>query len=328
MRDVARRAAVSLKTVSRVVNGEPNVSAAVRERVEAAIAALDYRPDPAASGLRRADRRTRTVAAILERLSNPFSAAVLAALVDAARERDVVVLSADSSGAGVERGAVLALLDRHVDGMVLMPGGGPHGWMRERLAGAPVVMVDRPAPGLDSDVVVTDNRGGARGAVAHLAARGHRRIAFLGGGAGIYTTRERLAGWRAEVAARGLDDDAALVRVGLDGSAAARAAALELLDDAAPTAVFATQNVLTVGAIRALHERGLQHRVALVGFDDVELAELLDPGITVIAQAPAEIGRVAAERLLARIDGDDGPPRTCVVAADLLTRGSGELTPA
>lgn len=328
LRDVAELAGASFKTVSRVVNGEAGVSAAMAGRVQAAIDQLGYRPDPTASILRRADGRSDTVAVILETLANPFSAAVHGAIVEAMRERGVLVLSASTGeDPDQERAAFVAFVDRRVDGMVLMPTGADHGWLRsERIGERHVVMIDRPAPGFPSDAVVADNRGGARRAVEHLVRHGHRRIALLGDLPGIYTARERAAGFRAGLRAAGLEPDRALERRGLRDSAQARRAVLELLDGAAPpTAIFAAQNLLTVGAVRALRERGVHRSVALVGFDDIELADLLEPGVTVVAQAPGEIGRAAADLLLARIDGDASAPRTRVVPTELVPRGSGEL---
>lgn len=328
LRDVAELAGASFKTVSRVVNGEAGVSAAMTRRVQAAIDQLGYRPDPTASILRRADGRSDAVAVILESLSNPFSAAVHGAIVGAMRERGVVVLSASTDeDPEHERQAFVAFVDRRVDGMVLMPTGSDHGWLRsERIGRRHVVMVDRPAPGFPSDAVVADNRGGARRAVEHLVRHGHRRIAFLGDLPRIYTARERAAGFRAGLRAAGIERDPALERTGLRDSAQARRAVAELLDAAEqPTAIFAGQNLLTVGAVRALREAGLHRRVALVGFDDVELADLLEPGVTVVAQSPVAIGRAAAELLLARIDGDASAPRRQVVPTELVARGSGEL---
>ncbi|HEU4656077.1 MAG TPA: LacI family DNA-binding transcriptional regulator [Capillimicrobium sp.] len=330
MRDVAERAGVSIKTVSRVVNGEGHVSAQLSARVREAIAELDYRPDPAASILRRADGRTSTVAVILEDLANPFSAAVHRAIVTTMRERDVLVLSADSDEdpAG-EREAFLAFIDRRVDGVILMPTSSDHAWMRSaRVGHRHVVMVDRPAPGFPSDVVVTDNDGGARRGTSHLVRQGHERVAFLGADPALHTAGERLAGYRTALEAAGVRRSERLERTGLRDSEQARDAVIDLLTgERPPTAIFASQNRMTVGALVALRQLGLHRRVALVGFDDIELADVVEPGVTVVAQAPPEIGRAAAELLLARIGGDTSAPRTELVPTRLIPRGSGELPP-
>jgi len=327
MREVALRADVSIKTVSRVVNGEPTVAADLVARVHEAIAELGYRPDHTASSLRRSDGRSATIAAVLEDLANPFSAALHRAIVDAARSRGVLVLAASSDeDPRDERDAVAAFTARRVDGVVLMPTSASHEWVADELtAGTPLVMVDRPAGEL-TDAVVSDNRAGAARATTHLLRRGHRRIAFLGDLHDIYTARERRAGYRDALAAAGVSDDDALARSDLRSSDAAHRAAIDLLTGPEPpTALFSGQNLLTVGAVRALRELELQHQVALVGFDDVELGELLEPAITVVAQDPAGIGRTAAERLFARIDGDTSPADVHVVPTRLIPRGSGEI---
>lgn len=327
MREVGARAGVSIKTVSRVVNGETTVAPELAARVHAAIAALGYRPDHAASSLRRSDGRSRTIAVVLEDLANPFSAALHRAVVDAARARGVLVLAASSDEDPVdERDAVAAFTARRVDGVVLMPTSAEHGWINDELAaGTPIVMVDRPA-GNGTDAVVSDNRDGAARATNHLLRRGHRRIAFLGDLAEIYTVGERAAGYRDALQAAGVTTDDELVRLNLRSSDAAQQAVVDLLASAnPPTALFPSQNLVTIGAVRALRQLGLHQEVALVGFDDIVLAELLEPGVTVVAQDPAQIGRLAAEQLLARIDGSDKPTRVQVVPTRLIPRGSGEI---
>lgn len=331
MREVAALAGVGIKTVSRVVNGEPGVSVEKHARVRSAIERLDYQRDLNASMLRRTGRRTATIGLVLEDVGNPFSSALSRTIEDEARARGVLVFtgSCDEDPAR-EREIVATLRERRVDGILLVPvGKADHSYLRaERESGTPIVFLDRPARFLDADAVLADNHQGARMAVQHLAARGHRRIAFLGDDGAIHTAMEREAGFRAERDAQGLDDDAALVRQGLRGVGMAEAVAGELLAMAEPpTAIFAAQNLLTIGAIRALRARALDRSVALVGFDDFDLADLLDPPVTVVAQDAAVIGRLAAERLFARIGGEDGPFRRQVVPVALIPRGSGEIAP-
>jgi LacI family transcriptional regulator len=327
MRDVAARAGVSLKTVSRVVNGETTVAPEFADRVRAAVAELGYRPDHAASSLRRSDGRSSTLAVVLEDLANPFSAAVHRAVVDTARARGVLVLAASSDeDPADEREAVAAFTARRVDGVVLMPTSADHAWIADEVSdGTAMVMVDRPA-NVAADAVVSDNRESAARATNHLLRSGHSRIAFLGDLRDIYTARERVAGFREALAAAGLEGADGLVRLDLRSSDAAEQAVIELLNGPEPpTAVFAGQNLLTIGAVRALRQLGLHHRVALVGFDDIVLGEMLEPGVTVVAQDPAAIGRIAAEQVLARIAGSDEPPRVHVVPTRLIPRGSGEI---
>ncbi len=187
------------------------------------------------------------------------------------------------------------------------------------------MFVDRPARWLEADAVVSDNAGGAAAAVEHLIAAGHRRIAFLGDRPELFTTSERLAGYRTGLERHGLAPEDALVRVGLDEHYAHDAARALLEGPAPPTALFSAQNFVSIGTLRALHELGARDTVGHVGFDDVALSDLLQPALTVIAQDPYELGRTAAEVLFGRLDGDTGPPRRVVLPTRLVARGSGEI---
>jgi len=170
MKQVAALAGVSLKTVSRVVNGEPFVSPEVISRVQDAAQRLNYRPNLTASSLRRADGRTRTVGLLLENVANPFSAALHRAIEDVARERGVVVLAGSVDEDPVrERELVTAFSNRRVDGLIVVPSGGDQSYLAaERSAGTALVFVDRPPQFLDADVVLVANRAGAEAATTHL----------------------------------------------------------------------------------------------------------------------------------------------------------------
>jgi LacI family transcriptional regulator len=325
MRDVAALAGVSLKTVSRVVNSEPGVSPRLTSRVVEAVRLLDYRHNMTASSLRRSDQKTASIGLLLEDVSNPFSSALHRAVEEVARRRGTLAFAGSSDEDPVREGELLrAFVARRVDGLIVVPSGRDVS-ERERL-GKPMVCVDRPAAFGEVDSVTVDNRDGACRAVRHLAASGHRRIAFLGDLHSIWTAEQRRLGYVEGLAAEGVPHDPALVRQDLSSIEAARRAALELLArPEPPSALFTGQNLVTIGAIHALRHRGLQHRVALVGFDDFLLADLLDPAVSVVAQDPATLGRTAAELLFARLDGDRGPPRQLVVPTRLIPRGSGEI---
>jgi LacI family transcriptional regulator len=329
MREVAALAQVSFKTVSRVINREPTVSPENASRVHDAVRLLDYRPNMAAVSLRRTDRRTSTIGLLLEDVANPFSSALHRAVEDTARRQGTLVF-AGSSDADPEREQELlaAFLSHQVDGLIVVPSGRDHsGLLSERgRVGTPVIFVDRPAAHLVADSVTADNRGGAREAVAHLAAYGHRRIAFLGDLRSIWTAAERHVGYVEGLAAAGIPYHPQLVRQDFQTIEAAEGAALDLLGSASPpTAFFTGQNLITLGAIRALRQHGLQHRVALVGFDDLLIADLLEPAVSIIAQDPATLGRRAAQLLFARLSGDHSPAQHVVVPTRLVPRGSGEI---
>jgi LacI family transcriptional regulator len=331
MRDVAALAGVAVKTVSRVVNGVPTVAPDLVERVRAAADELGYRPNLTAANLRRAGGRTSTIGLLLEDVSNPFSAAVLRAVEDRARQRGVMVLAVSlDEDPRREREATRALIDRRVDGLIIMPAGDDHRYLQgEQRAGMSFVFIDRPPALPLADAIASDHRGGARAAVAHLLATRRRRVAYLGDDPAIATARERFQGFRDALAAAGLHPDDRLVRHGLRTASEAREAAAGLLAaDPPPEAIFTSQNLVTLGAVEALHELGRQHQVALVGFDDIPLAAVVRPGITVMAQDPAAVGARAVACLFRRLDGDRSPPTVHTVPTRLIVRGSGELPPA
>ena len=329
MRDVGALAGVSLKTVSRVINRDPTVSADIVTRVRRAVELLDYRPNLAATSLRRADRKTATIGLLLEDVANPFSSALHRAVENVARERDIMVFTGSSDeDPEREREVLAAFASRQVDGLMVVPSGlGQVTFLMERRrAGLPIVFLDRPAAVPAADSVTVDNRAGASRAVRHLALHGHRKVAFLGDLHSIWTAVERERGYLDGLASVGIAPDPGILRRDIRGAEAAEKAVADLLTSAdPPTALFTAQNLITIGAVRALRQLGLHQRVALVGFDDVQLADMLDPPISVIAQDPPALGRTAARLLLARLDGDDSPPRHVVVPTQLVPRGSGEI---
>ena len=338
MRDVAALAGVSVKTVSRVVNSEPGVSEALLIRVRRAADQLDYRPDLSASNLRRADRRTATIGLMVEDVANEFSAAVHAGVEEAARARGVAVLTASiADDPARERDAINAFSARRVDGLVVVPSGFDESlpWS-ERDIGMPLVFVDRAPRGIATDCVLTNNREGARWGVEHLQGLGHRDIAFLGGVARLDTAQERYDGFLDALGRAGIAVRPDWVHRDLRNPEQASQAVRSMVTaPSKPTAIFAAQNLLAMGAFRALREAGLNHSIALVGFDDFALADMLDPAITVIAQDPRTIGHRAAELLFERMDGDaDGvsgvvhrEPTSYVVPSQLIVRESSLIPP-
>jgi LacI family transcriptional regulator len=328
MRDVAALAGVAVKTVSRVINEVPTVDPALAGRVHAAADKLGYRPNLAASNLRSG--RTDTIGLLLEDVSNPFSAAVHRAIEDYVRDRGILLLTASlDEDPTRERQLVSRLIDRRVDGLVVVPTAEDHRYIvAEQGRGTSVVFVDRQPRPLVADAVVTNNRDAACHAVTQLVAGGHRRIAYLGDAQTITTAADRYLGYLDAHAKRRLRPLPSLTRHGLRTADAARNAALELLAARhPPDAFFTSQNLVTIGTVQALHHTGRQHDIALIGFDDVPFAATFHPGITVIAQDTAGIGRTAAERVLARIGGDRSPAKLYVVDSIFIPRGSGEIQP-
>ncbi len=326
MRDVAARSGVSLKTVSRVVNGESPVSDEVRTRVQAAVEELGYRHNLAASNLRRKAGRATAVGALLQDVGDDFSARVLRALEDGLRERQVAILVASlDEQPERERALVDDLISRRVDGLVLMPATDDQSYLAPDVdAGLPTVFVDRAPNGVAADSVTVDDDAGGYEATRHLLERGHRRIAVLSDLATIRSAGLRLAGARRAFEERGLALDDRLVRTGVRTVLGAEEVVRGMLGTAdAPTAVVTLRDTLGIGVVRALRVHGLEGRVATVGFGDVPLADLL--GLTVVRQDVAGIGALAAGLLLARFDGSTSEPQHRVVPHTLVERGSGEI---
>ena len=219
--------------------------------------------------------------------------------------------------------------DRVAHGLIIVPAGADQSYLAPgRRSGTPVVFVDRPQQNLNADAVVAANRDGAAIGVDHLIRHGHRRIAFIGDLPAIRTAADRELGFRDAMARHEVDIDDALVRRnvrGVDEAIEVTQRLMELPDP--PTALFAAQNVLALGAYAGLRRLGRRADTALVGFDDFPVADLLEPAVTVVAQNPGGIGTLAAETLFRRLDGDDDAMVTHVVPTELIQRGSGEIAP-
>ena len=328
MRDVAALAGVSLKTVSRVVNGEPTVAEDLAEKVRVAAAQLNFQPNMTASSLRRGDGRSSTIGLLVQDVSNPFSAAMFRAVEDVATLTGVSVLagSLDESPER-ERALTADLIARRVDGLIIVPAGHDHSYLRlEQQSGMAFVFADRPPRLLAADTVVADNRGGAAAGIRYLLQRGHRRIGYMGDLRSISSAQERFQGYLDALAEAGVGMDPALVHHDAHTQEKAKAICLDLLTaEDAPSALFTAQNRITIGAVHALRELGRHTSTALLGFDDFELADLLQPAVTVVAQDPAAMGKLSAELLLKRVAADSSPPRTHVIATRLIVRESAEL---
>jgi LacI family transcriptional regulator len=332
MKDVAEAAGVGFKTVSRVVNGEPGVNAATAQRVRVAIERLGYRRNDSARVLRRG--RTASVGLVIEDVADPFYSELTRAVEEVARANGSLVLAGSSAeDPERERELVQTLCARRVDGLIVVPAGTSHEYLLPDLAaGMAVVFVDRPAGDIDTDTILTANALGARAGVEHLIRHGHRRIAFVGDAPQVFTAVERERGYREALAAAGLPADDSLVFMGPPRLTPIRAVLEEMSRLAEPpTAVLTGNSRSTVAVLRSLASvdggAGGRRRLALVGFDDFELADLLVPGVTVVAQEPRQLGRIAAELLFRRLAGDHGPSQRIELSTRLVARGSGEIPP-
>jgi LacI family transcriptional regulator len=329
IKDVARRAGVSLGTVSHVLSGSVPVSAVLRERVERAMRELDYHLNQNARNLKL--RRTNTLGMVISDITNPFFPLVVRGAEDAASESGYLLTIIDTDDSLERERAVVSVLRTHrMDGVlvVVAPQSGVAVHLRNTLrAGTPVVCLDRVPAGLAIDSVVVDNLKGALMCTRHLVAMGHRRIGFLGGSPGLQTARDRLLGWRTALAESGIEPDPGLLREGdfrLDSGY--RLAKDLCLSRQAPTALFAANGMMGLGALKALQELGLRcpEDVALAVFDDVPSADVFRPHLTVVSQPAYQIGRRGAELLIQRLCGQirSRKPVAIVLEPELIVRES------
>lgn len=327
MSDVAAAAAVSLKTVSRVVNQDGYVSSETRAAVTAAIERLGFRRNEVARQLKQGS--TAVIGLVMEDQSDPFYSMLSRAVEEIALQKGFLLLSG-SSNEDPERSRriIESFSSQGAAGIIVAPAQGtdPAFIRAETAAGCAIVFVDRPVAGLETDTVLADNTTGSAAGVAHLIAHGHRRIAFFADDASVFTARERLAGYTSALKAAGIPRDESLVLMSATTAPGLHRridAVLDRVDP--PTAIMTGNNRWSVQLLRRLKARDEPAVRAFVGFDDFELSDVLDPGITVIAQDPAAMGSLAASMLFERIAGHAGEFQQIRLQPHLIVRGSGEL---
>ncbi len=331
MRDVADAAGVSLKTVSRVVNREEGVSSDLVQRVDAAIERLRYVPDERARTLRLLDARPSSIGLVLSDVANPFFSAVLRGLEDVAQSHRCFVLSASSDNHDDrQEDLIQSMIQRRVSGLVVVsPNDHPRSLSADDLRGTPLVFLDCEPTHHDYDSVRTDHLQAAVSMTRHLIAHGHRHIGFLGDDPDIFSARLRLQGFLQAMSEAGLDVQDDWIVTGRRTPLQWATTATQWLSNLPerPTAVVTAQNFVTIGMVRALHQLGLQRAVALVGMDDLELGDVVEPGISVLPQHPFDLGRRAGELLFRRLDGETHSPARELLLSAIIMRGSGEIAP-
>ena len=320
--DVGRLAGVSPKTVSRVVLGSTNVAPETRDRVLSAARSLRFRPNHLARSLRHGSV-TNTVAFVIGDLTNPFYFLVAAGIErELSRHGLMMILAATDDEPSSEARVVEALLKQRVRALLMVPIAGDQSYLEgERQLGTPVVAIDRPAHNLIADSVVLQNFEGMASAVRELIRLGHRRIAFVCSPPALYTHQERLRGYRQALREAGITNGEQWERLEEADGPTAEESVRDLLSLAVPpTAIIAGNNRASSGVIHALRNRF--DEVAFIGFDDFELADA--SGISVVAYDPAELGRRAAQLVVARLDDPLSPPQQIEIQTQLIKRGSGE----
>jgi len=324
LNDVARRAQVSRATVSRVLNNNPRVAEALRVRVVEAIRQLGYEPNRAARRLRAGS--TDVFGLIISDIENPFFTSVVRGIEDTAYQHQLSVVLCDTGEDPARQQMYLrVMLAERVAGLIIAPTIGDEDYAELRRAGMPLILLDRRSDYFETDAVTIDNVGGAFLAVKHLIDLGCQRIGMIGGSPHLSTGRERYEGYRKAHSAAGLKVDERLIKVGNFRTDGGYRLAQELLDASAPPqALFVANNLMTLGALRALRERGvrLPEDMALVGFDDMPWASELCPPLTVVSQPTYEMGQETVLLLVRRLAHPDAPARTVTLQPRLVIRES------
>jgi DNA-binding LacI/PurR family transcriptional regulator len=327
LQEVARAAGVSISTVSRAITRPGMVNAETRERVEAAVRDLGYRPSRVARRLRVAQGLSDLVGLVIPDLQNPFFADLARGVEDdAARHGFTVLIGNSDESVEKETRYLNVMMAEAVDGIILPPTcEGRSAALDLARAGVPLVCVDRRLDKARVDTVLVDNVRGAMEATAHLIGLGHRRIGYLEGKQGVSTTRERLEGYRSALARHGIEPEPALVLSGDSRPDSARRLATELLrSPERPTALLVGNGMMTIGALEAVHAQGLRipEDIAVVGYDDMPWARALTPTLTVVRQPGYELGSRAMELLRQRIREPERSITTVMLHPELVVRGS------
>lgn len=315
-------AGVSIATASRALASDPKVAEPTRNKVLDAAKTLRFRPNSIARDL-RSGGVTTAIGYVIGDLVNPWYSQVAAGAEEVFRKAGLeLIVATTESDPEREPLVVKTMLERRVQALLIVPLSDDHAYLEgERQLGTPLIFVDRPPVNLTADSIVLDNQGGMKLAIESLLRNGHRRIALLGGQQSLWTTQQRIEGYLAALNDFGIEFDSELIvhSTSALGELDRAISQLTSLSDP-PTALVTTHNRLTVGLLQTHKE--LLGEVALVGFDDFELADLLN--ISVIAHDPQELGRVAAEITLNRVKNPLGVPQSAVIPTRLIARGSGE----
>jgi len=325
MRDVAKQAGVSITTVSHVINNSRAVSNGARQRVETAMRELGYKPNTLARSLRR--QQTHTIGMIVPDSANPFFAEIARGIEDASFEQNYNVVLCNTEG-DLEKqiSYTNVLIQNQVAGIVFVAAGVSTELVEDlQRRQVPLVVVDREVPDVAVDTVLTDHYQGGRLATQHLVDLGHRRIACISAGSELSPSSDRVTGYQDVLRENGLAVDEQLIMRGDFQYKSGFEAAQQLLAlTEPPTAVFASNDLMAVGCISAATQQGLRvpEDLSVVGFDDVRLASFTNPPLTTIAQPKREIGTLAVEMLLTRINDLTAPIRYERLDTELKVRRS------
>ncbi len=325
IRDVARAANVSTSTVSHVINETRYVSPATRERVLAAMKELNYQHNRLASSLR--NRKTQAIGVLVPNSANPYFAEILTGIEAACYERDYhIILGNANDDPQREQSYLEVLLSRQVDGILLISTGSFDSSIRLLSENkTPTVMVDRSTELATVDEIFTDNRAGGLQATNHLISLGHRRIGCVTGPSFLTPSAARVQGYREAFAEAQLPLCEDWVVVGDFQHRGGYDATRQLLAlDEPPTAIFACNDLMAVGVMAAIQAFGLRvpEDISVIGYDDIPLASYANPRLTTVSQPARELGQLAVERLLERLQDPDAPARHEMLPVSLIIRDS------
>lgn len=325
LKDVAERAGVSTATVSHVINQTRFVSDELKARVYQAMSELHYRPNAIAKSLRR--RRTQNIGMIVPDISYPFLAEVARGVEDAGFELGYNVILCDSDGDLHREADYIGLLqEKKVDGIIFVAAGESSSHVQALIEQEmPVVVCDRELPGVEVDTVIADNVGSGHQVTKHLIGLGHHRIGCIAGPRELDISNKRLEGYRQALEEHDIPLSEELVVHGDFRCLGGYQAMGELLAlDEPPTAVFACNDLMAIGAICAASQKKLKipHDVAVIGCDDIALASFTNPSLTTVAQPKHEMGAVAIEMLVERIRDKSKPPTRRLLPTELVLRDS------
>ena len=327
LKAVAEHSKVSIATVSRVINNDPKVSKDTVRKVQASIVALEYKPNRVAQRLRSSNGKTKLLGLIIPDIQNPFFVDVVRGVEDYAYQHNFAVMIGNFGQDEKKEKLYLDIFQsENIDGLIVAPIHGKDKGIENLVKkNIPVVCIDRGLTEIDVDVVKVDNENGAFNAIDHLLSNGHRRIAFISGNFTIPTYIERLSGYKKALSKYGIPYDESLVFARNSDYKSGFEIANKILElEERPTAIFSGNNLLTLGALEAIHAQNIRipEEISIIGFDDMPWSISLNPPLTAVRQPGFDMGRKAAEMLYERMVNPEKKKENVILKTELMLRKS------
>jgi LacI family transcriptional regulator len=320
--DVARASDTSIKTVSRVINGDLRVSDQTRLKVSQKISELGYQVDQIARSLRLGV--DNVIGVVVQKIGDQFFAEAVEEIEQVAKERGLGVLVGSTYGdLERENNLVHGFRQRKVAGMILTAQDADYSFLKD--SSIPTVFFDRAPKNLSADVVCSNDEEGGYIATMHLIKHGHKKIAIFGDDISVETSKLRLSGYKNALRKSGIEVDESLIFMGLNTIADSEKAFQKMLQGRTlPSAIFSARGEVSIGLVRAMHKLN-KTDIAFISFDDFNMAEILEPAVTVLDHSAREIAKAAIHRLFTRIDGVNLENEKIVIPLNIIPRGSGEI---